>query len=386
MVERSDDEGLGLNPSVLHVYRTYFPDPPGGMQEAIRQIALATGAQGLKNTVFALTPRLDCVTIERPEGRVVRARSWMAPASCDLGGPAAFRRFGDLASVTDVIHYCFPWPFADVLHAAVRPSAPAVMTYVSDVVRQRWLGKLYAPLMWKTLRSMRTIVCNAPAYAESSPILSHPEIRPKLRIVPLGIDEASVPHEEDERILERLGLDDGQPFFLFLGVFRYYKGLQFLVDAARDVRAKVVVAGAGPEASRLHAQARALGLNNICFPGQVSDAEKRTLLRRCHALVLPSHLRSEAFGMVLVEGAIYGRPLISCEIRTGTSFVNAHGETGFVVPPQSPGALAGAMNTLLRDLPLAASMGRAARRRYETYFSGEVLGQAYADIFREAAS
>jgi len=89
--------------------------------------------------------------------------------------------------------------------------------------------------------------------------------------------------------------------------------------------------------------------------------------------------------MVLVEASIFGRPLVSCEIGTGTSFVNAHEETGIVVPPQDPGALADAMNTLLRDDVLAARMGAAGRRRYEQKFSGQALGEAYASLFRELA-
>jgi rhamnosyl/mannosyltransferase len=102
-------------------------------------------------------------------------------------------------------------------------------------------------------------------------------------------------------------------------------------------------------------------------------------------LVLPSHLRSEAFGMVLVEAAMIGKPMISCEINTGTSFVNADGETGFVVEPGSPRALAEAMSRLLEDEALALQMGQAARRRYEQLFSGAALGQAYARLYRKVA-
>ena len=89
---------------VLHVYRTYFPDPPGGLQEAIRQICLATGPFGVQSTVFTLSPQPDPAEIQRPEARVVRCRSWAAPASCDLGGPATFRRFAELAAQADLIH------------------------------------------------------------------------------------------------------------------------------------------------------------------------------------------------------------------------------------------------------------------------------------------
>ncbi|MGZ8225174.1 MAG: glycosyltransferase [Methylococcaceae bacterium] len=374
-----------MKPSVLHVYRTYFPDPPGGLQEAIRQIALSTGKQGVTNTIFTLSPRPMPPVLMRPEARVVRSRSWAAPASCDLGGVSAFTSFARLAREADVLHYLFPWPFADVLHAVIRPDRPAVLTYISDVVRQRWLGAAYAPLMWRTLKQMQVIVANSPAYTKTSPILTHPDIRNKVRIIPLGIDENAYPKIGDETIFNRLGIDDSEPFFLFLGVLRYYKGLHFLLEAAKDLGAKIVIAGSGPEGASLRAQAAAMELDNVVFAGQVSDAEKVALLKRCHALALPSHLRSEAFGMVLVEAAMFAKPLISCEIGTGSSYVNAHEETGFVVEPEAPMALARAMNLLLLDDAMAARMGEASRHRYEKLFSGAALGRAYAELFREVS-
>ncbi len=369
--------------NVLHVYRTYFPDPPGGLQEAIRQIALATTARGVGNTIFTLSPQPRPLTLERPEAKVVRRRSWAAPASCDLGGLASVTEFSRLADQADVLHYLFPWPFADVLHGIARPRAPAILTYISDVVRQRWLGAAYAPLMWRTLKQMRVIVANSPAYARTSPVLTNPAIRDKVRVIPLGIDESSYPADSDDSIFPRLGISPNEPFFLFIGVLRYYKGLHFLLQAAKDIGARIVVAGTGPEGERLQALAAELQLNNVIFAGQVSDPEKVALLRACRALVLPSHLRSEAYGMVLVEAAMYGKPLVSCEIGTGTSFVNAHQETGFVVPPESPAELAEAMNELLKNMPLAEEMGSASRNRYQRLFSGPALGRAYADLFEE---
>lgn len=89
----------------LHVYRTYFPDPQGGMQEAIRQLCLATSAQGVSNTIFTLSPKPYPAEIHRPEGRVVRSLSWAAPASCDLGNLDSLKRFRSLAENSDVLHY-----------------------------------------------------------------------------------------------------------------------------------------------------------------------------------------------------------------------------------------------------------------------------------------
>ncbi len=369
--------------NVGHVYRTYFPDPPGGLQEAIRQICLATGQHGVLNSIYTLSPQPTPRILTRPESRVIRCRAWAAPASCDLGGFSAFTTFARFAREVDVLHYLFPWPFADLLHATIRPDRPAVMTYISDVVRQRRLGAFYAPMMWRTLRQMRVIVANSPTYARTSPVLSHPSIRDKVRVIPLGIDDRSYPNVGDDSIFDRIGISAQEPFFLFIGVLRYYKGLHFLVQAAKAVRAKVVIAGTGPEGERLQSLVKETDSNNVVFTGQVTDTEKVALLKHCHALVLPSHLRSEAFGMVLVEAAMFGRPMISCEIGTGTSYVNSHEETGFVVPPTSPDALAQAMNILLTDNSLATQMGIAARFRYEQLFSGPALGLAYAELYRE---
>lgn len=367
---------------VLHVYRTYFPDPPGGLQEAIRQICITTNGYGVQNTVFALSPCPLPKVVQRPEARVVRCRSWAAPASCDLGALDAVSTFRQLVKECDVIHFLFPWPFADVLRT-VAPRKPSVLTYISDIVRQRWLGMVYGPLMWHTLRSMDAIVSNAPGYAAGSAVLSEPSLQPLLRQIPLGIDESSYAIEPDMRVLDRLGLNVQESFLLFVGVLRYYKGLHVLVDACQHVKGRVVVAGDGPEMAALKIQAAALGVSNVVFAGHVTDAEKMALLKSCRGLVLPSHLRSEAYGMVLVEASMMGKPMVSCEIGTGTSFVNKHGETGWVVPPESPHALAGAMNRLLTDEAMAASYGRAARRRYETLFSGNAVGKAYADVFAD---
>ncbi|WP_221928849.1 glycosyltransferase [Tepidiphilus olei] len=367
---------------VLQVYRTYYPDTRGGIEEVMRQIALAVRPQGVETTLFTLSPRPRPAVLERPEGRVVRARSWAAPASCDLGGVAALRQFARLAAQADLIHLHFPWPFADVLLAAVRPRAPVVVTYHSDVVRQQLLARFYAPLMWRTFARARAVVATSPPYAATSAVLQDERVRDKVRVIPLGMDEASLA-QGDEGILDRLGLRPEEPFALFVGGLRYYKGLETLLEAARGLPGRVVIAGEGPEGATLRARAEALGLENVVFAGRVSDAEKAALLRACRLVVLPSPLRSEAFGMVLVEGAMCGKPLVSCEIGTGTTFVNVAGETGLVAPPGNAAALHAALARLLRDEGLAQRLGQGARRRYEEIFSGEALGAAYAALYAE---
>ncbi|WP_322015063.1 glycosyltransferase [Paraburkholderia sp. J12] len=368
--------------NVLHVYRTYFPDPPGGLQEAIRQICLATQAKGVNPRIFTLSPNPHPREVDFPEAQVWRSKSWAAPASCDLGGLDSVRRYRELADWADVLHFHFPWPFGDVLRLLGDRSKPAVMTYHSDVVRQRWLGYVYGPVMRRMLDSMSAVVATSPAYAQSSPVLTELVDPQRVRVIPLGIADYAkndvLASERDP--LARLALDD-RPYFLSLGVLRYYKGLHTLIEAASSIPAQLVIAGSGPEMPRLRRLAQERGATNVIFAGQVSDAEKVALLKGCHGLVLPSQVRSEAFGMVLVEAAMFAKPLVCCEIGSGTSYVNEHGVTGFVVPPETPGELAGAVNALLTDAQRAREMGAAARRRYERLFSDEALGSSYVSLY-----
>jgi len=141
------------------------------------------------------------------------------------------------------------------------------------------------------------------------------------------------------------------------------------------------MAGVGPLEAELKAQAREHGLDNIHFAGWVSDEDKAALLTLCRAVVFPSHLRSEAFGVTLVEGAMFGKPLISAEIGTGTTFVNEHEVTGIVIPPSDPYALGRAMDTLAANPELAQRYGKNATQRYERFFTAERMARLYYNLY-----
>ncbi|GAA6140499.1 glycosyltransferase [Hydrogenophaga sp. 5NK40-0174] len=372
--------------NVLHIYRTYFPDPPGGLQEAIRQICVGCKDLGVSSAVYTLSPTPKPLEFDRPEAHVYRSRSWMAPASCDLGAWHSLTQFSRAAAWADVLHFHFPWPYGDVLN--LLPAArqkPRVMTYHSDIVKQKLLGALYSPLMRHTLATMDKVIATSPPYARTSEVLKA-NLRPEqLKVIPLGmadIDQTLPLAPEGSALIQRLGLED-KPFVLALGVLRYYKGLNTLVAAAKAINGTVVIAGSGPEGEALRQQAREAGLNNVVFAGQVSEPEKMALLRHCTAMALPSHLRSEAYGMVLLEAAIHGKPMISCEIGTGTSFINQHEKTGFVIKPEDPAALSHAANALLHNRGLAETYGMAARARYEENFTDRIMAQSYHDLYHE---
>ena len=365
---------------VLQVYRTYFPDTQGGIEEVIRQICINTRPLGVENRVLALSANMSRRAVRRAEARVYRAHRDLEVASCGMS-LEAFAVYRRLAAWADVVHYHYPWPFGDVLHLTARQRRPSVVTYHSDIVRQRVLREVYRPLMNRFLGSVDRIVGTSPNYFATSDVLTRFE--DKVRIIPIGLNEDTYP-----RVSDALAADArrkyGEGFFLFVGVLRYYKCLHILLDALPGTPYRVVIAGSGPTERDLRSQAARLGVEGrVRFAGYVPDEEKVALLQLARGVVFPSYLRSEAFGVGLLEGAMYGRPLVSTEVGSGTSHVNVHGETGLVVAPGSPSALRQAMDQLHHRPDMARMMGRNARRRYEKLFTGELMGLRYAEIYRE---
>ena len=363
---------------ILHVYRTYFPDTEGGVQETIRQICLATRGRGAESRVFALSRYPEPAVVYCSEATVYRCQQTVEVASCGIS-ISAFAEFGKHVEWADIVHYHFPWPFGDLLHLATRQKSLSIVTYHSDIVRQRILLQAYRPMMNRFLDSVDKIVCTSPNYFASSPVLTR--YADKVKVIPIGIDEHSYP-QPDAGTMEEVGREFGRDFFLFVGVLRYYKGLDVLLDALVGKSYPVLIVGSGPTEQVLKRRAKRLGLRHVTFVGRVSDVVKVALLRLCKGVVFPSHLRSEAFGVTLLEGAMSSKPLISTEVGTGTSYVNQQNRTGLVVQPGSPQALAEALDTLHSDPGLVKQMGEAARGRYMTHFTGTLMGERYMELYR----
>lgn len=363
---------------VLHVYKTYFPDSYGGLERAIYQICRATSRRGVENRIFTLSKDPQPRVWSSAEAEVHRYPLDMELASCGVS-LSGLRHFGAAAKWADIIHYHFPWPFGDLMHFVWGRSRPTLVTYHSDIVRQTGLLRLYRPLLRFFLCSMDTIVATSPNYLRTSTYLkAHTQ---KTTIVPLGLDPTSYPPVDPARVRgwrDRLG----ENFFLFVGVLRYYKGLHLLLEAVAGSDLKVVIVGAGPTERELKEFATRYGIRGVEFLGFLSEEDKVALLELCLGIAFPSHLRSEAFGVSLLEGAMFGKPLISSEIGTGTSFVNVDGETGLVVPPNSAEALRAAMLQLQSQRELAQSFGRQARQRFDRLFSAQALGDGYVDVYR----
>ncbi|MBX9476072.1 glycosyltransferase family 4 protein [Yersinia enterocolitica] len=364
---------------VLHFYKTYYPDSFGGIEQVIFQLCEGGASKGIGSTVLSLSKRGGIIN-----KKIGTHTVYCSPVNFEAAStPFSFQAIKDfkkLAQQSDIIHYHFPFPFMDMVHFISGINKPTVVSYHSDIVKQKNILKIYTPLMNLFLGSVSRIVAASPNYVATSATLK--KFSRKVSVIPYGLDEDSYPTPLPERI-DFWKSKFGTRFFLFIGAFRYYKGLHILIEAAKNSSYPIVIVGAGPIESELKKQAEKLDIQNIYFLGAVSDEDKASLLSLCYAVVFPSHLRSEAFGITLLEGAMYGKPLISSEIGTGTTFINIDQQTGLVVPPSDPVALRTAMDQLWDDIELSERFGRNARNRYLEKFTSEKMVSSYIDLYNE---
>lgn len=367
---------------ILHFYKTTIATSMGGVEKFIDELADATARAGIHTDVLALAEEDG---VSPANGRTYHqhtARLDFQIASTGFSY-SVFSAFSRLADKADIIHYHFPWPLMDVVHFATRTKKRTVLTYHSDIVRQKRLLHLYRPIKHRFLADMNHIVATSPNYVRSSPVLER--YLEKVSVIPIGISASSLLAVTQQK------LDDwrtrvGERFFLFIGVLRYYKGLDVLLEAARNLPIPLVIVGSGPLEQKLRAEVQRQGLSNVQLLGFVPDEDKFALLQLCSGMVFPSHLRSEAFGISLLEAAMSGKPLISCEISTGTSYINVHGQTGLVIPPGDAPALRAAMQQLWDHPAEALLMGARARQRFEELFTVEKMTSSYMKVYSDLMS
>lgn len=367
---------------VLHFYKTYRPETFGGVEQVIYQLANGSTKSGIKTSVLTITGKSEFGVIQLNDHYIYQCKRNFQIASTDFSLKAIWK-FKELAASADIIHYHYPWPFMDLVHFFTKSNKPTILTYHSDVIRQSYLKKLYSPIMHRFLNDVDIVVATSPNYLKTSSILQ--KYKDKIEIIPIGIDKESYPQPHVTKIKyweEKLG----NKFFLFVGVLRYYKGLQVLLESLTIVDYPMVILGSGPMEKELKRKAVEFNLKNLIFVGQLEEEDKQAVIAISYALILPSNLRSEAFGVALLEASIFGKPMISCEIGTGTSYVNIDGETGFVVPPSSPNELHLAMKFLWEHPKVSSKMGRKALVRYQELFTAKRMTEKYINLYNDIIS
>lgn len=329
---------------VLQVNKLYAPWL-GGVETIVQQVAEGLdGAGDIQMRVLCCHAKGKAQNDEINRIPVHRAASWGMFSGMPLS-PHFLWSFWLQSREADVINIHLPFPLADLALLLTRPGAKVVVHYHSDIVRQKIAKPIFGPFLKRTLKRADKILVSSPNLRDSSPWLApHQD---KCEVIPFGleIEEYQGEDEKVRQLRDRYG-----KFVLFVGRLAYYKGVMVLLKAIKQTNQRLVMIGSGSEKEKCEEFIRQNGLQDrVWLLDHVERDELVNFMRAASAFVLPSIYRSEAFGIVLMEAMACGQPLISTELGTGTSFINTHEQTGLVVPPNDPQALAEAISTLMND-------------------------------------
>ena len=205
----------------------------------------------------------------------------------------------------------------------------------------------------------------------------------KINVVHNGVALSSANQPANAALRVALTGSTEKPMVLTAARLAEQKGLGYLLKAAALVpEAIFILAGEGPERANLEAQAGELGLNQrVLFLGYRQDVAD--LLACCDLFVLPSLF--EGLPLSILEAMVANKPVVASSIG-GIDEAIVHGETGLLVPPANPTALAAAIQTVLSDSDLGHRLAAAGKRRVHEHFSAEAMVRQVADIYEDVLS
>ncbi|HWM50175.1 MAG TPA: glycosyltransferase family 4 protein [Thermoplasmata archaeon] len=365
-----------------------FPPAVGGVEQHVHHVASRLAQAGVEVEVLTTDLLRDTpfTRIRSPLPRdsfpVTRVRAWrMVDAPHGLGIVAPSMVPALLASGADIIHAHsygqFP-TFAGSLASALDHSI-LIVTPHSDAGRPSWTKSVFDRVVPRlTLKAATRVIAVSEHEAASLINLGVP--RDRIRVIPNGVDLGEFAEVGTRK--DRDGLVG-----LFVGrLDPDQKGLDVLVRAMSKLpqnyplRLRLVGEDWGG-AELLRHLAQRLGVaDRVTMVGKVPRPEVVREFAEADFLVLPS--RFEPFGIVLLEAMAAGLPVVASRVG-GIPEIVSEGETGLLVEPDNPDALAEALRLLCQNESLRFSMGRSARERVKRYAWDSVVPRILS-VFAEA--
>ena len=269
----------------------------------------------------------------------------------------------------DIVHLHWPHPTAVLAYLKSRYRGRLVVTYHSDIVRQRVLGFAFRPFLHALLERAGAIICTSPNYIDTSPVLA--AHRSRCHVLPFSIVVDPLEQSPTSAVAE-IRRTHGSRIVLGIGRLVSYKGFEYLIRAMEHIDGRLILIGDGPLRAKLERSARDSGsAEKVSFLSGVDDVGP--YLHAADVFVLPSVARSEAFGIVQLEAMAAGTPIVNTDLPSGVPYVSPHGVSGLTVPPRDAPALAAAIGTLLDDAEARHRYGSAGKARVRSHFDVDAM-------------
>ena len=370
--------------------REYPPEVYGGAGVHVAYLA--------RELASLVDVTVHCQGADRPDAVAHRPWDHLAGANPVLGVMSADLSMAAAAGSADVVH-SHTWYANLAGHvASLLYGIPHLVTVHSLEPLRPWkaeqLGGGYALSSWceRVAVESAAAVVAVSAGMRDDVLAAYPAVPPdRVRVIRNGIDTAEYAPDPATDVLDAYGVDAARPSVIFVGRITRQKGVPVLLRAAAamDPAAQLVLCAGQPDTPELAAEVeglvadlRATRSGVIWIPEMLPKRAVIQLLT--HATVFACPSLYEPLGIVNLEAMACGTAVVASAVG-GIPEVVSNGETGLLVPPGDPVALAGALNTLIADPGRAAALGRAGRDRAVAEFGWQAVAAQTAHLYAELA-
>lgn len=354
---------------ILEVNKAYFPHT-GGIETLVKQYSEELQKNNFEVRTLVCRDNFGKTYSESINNvKLTRAGSLGTYFSCPLS-LSFMELFRKMSKNADIIHIHVPFPLADFALLLSGYKGKVIVSWHSDIVKQKKLLVLYKPFLKYLLNRADCVLVATEGHINGSEWLG--EYRDKCYILPYGIKSEDYLNISEKHFLSERSFSSDSIKVFFTGRLVYYKGVDVLIKSFRRVNNKceLFIAGTGILEEKLKEMVIRYGLSEkVHFLGFLSDEQLKQAYADCDMFVLPSVARSEAFGIVQLEAMIYGKPVINTNLQSGVPYVSIHGKTGITVQAGNPSQLANAINLFCENKTLRENFGNSARERVLKHFN-----------------
>lgn len=287
----------------------------------------------------------------------------------------------------DVVHSHSPPPLPSyyAAKACFKSKTPFLITYHCDLEISSPIGRFVTELYRRslgasTIEKADRVIATTRTYAATSRTVwnANPLTIPNMVDI-----ERFGPDVSSENLKNELQLPKGKPIVLFVGRLTKHKGVEYILEASKEVDARFLIVGTGEFEDNYKDMANKLEVEDrVSFAGKVDDSMLPKYYSISDVFVLPSTSRLEAFGIAALEAMATGKPVIVSDIP-GVREIITNGEEGLLVEPMNSKDLAAKISLLISDEGKRKAMGLKARKKVEANFSLEKVVDRIEKVYED---
>jgi len=349
---------------ILILSKTYYPNSYGGIEKFIEQIV------SIKDRNYSITVCSihNDNTIKKKISNNITLLYY--PKTFEIASNSVslklFIDFPKIAKTHDLIIYNYPWPFQDILNSRINHKY--IIVYHSDIVRQKILRYFYYFFLRNSfIKKAEYVIFTTKTYFKITDCPKN--LINKFKIINLGIKK--YPNQKD-----KVKFKD---YILFIGVLRKYKSVESLIKISEITKKRILIIGKSKDTSNnIFDKAK-----YITYLGQVNESTKFNLIQNCKLIILPSNLKSEAFGLVLLEAISFKKPIIANQNITGTKEVCINNFNGYMLDFRNIEKLKSKILELYNNEEIYKKFSINSYNLYKKKYTDVIMINKYKKIFKQ---